>query len=147
MKTKSIFLGLIFIGISTTIFAQNIEQKEQLERRRKEYKKAYLIRELKLSSEQSEKFWSIYNQYQKKETLFAQQFKDRFADHLSEIDSMSTDEANVVLRQVLAAKNKQQELKKAYYNHIASEISPQLALKVINAEKNFKHRQENKTLE
>ena len=61
MKTK--ILLLLFLSFSLSIFAQDQTKRDRI----KALKVSFLTTELNLSSEESAKFWPIYNSHEQKE--------------------------------------------------------------------------------
>ena len=58
---KALLMAFIALMLSTGLIAQ-----ERGKERIKAYKTAYITQELDLSSKEAEKFWPVYNEYDKK---------------------------------------------------------------------------------
>jgi hypothetical protein len=65
---KKFYLLFSFICTAATAFAQDIPEQEGSEKKQQDIqalKVAFITKELELTSDEAEKFWPVYNQYDK----------------------------------------------------------------------------------
>ncbi|MCX7612385.1 MAG: hypothetical protein N2043_12445 [Ignavibacterium sp.] len=81
---KSLVFALVFVLVAGNLHAQRWEMRENQRKRIEEFKKIKLIEALDLSEEESTRFFSLYNEHQKKiRTL--QREREQTIDQLSKL--------------------------------------------------------------
>jgi hypothetical protein len=134
LKMKKIaFITVLLLSLSS-VYAQKFEKVKAL-------KTAFITDRLDLSSSEAEKFWPIYNQYEKELHQF--QVIDRLTilNQISEsggIKNMTEKDASILMQKVLDLNDKIHNAEKNKYIALKKVISSQKILMLIKAEEGFK---------
>lgn len=131
---KKIILTTIIIMSCSILFAQKFEKVKAL-------KTAFITDRLDLSSDEAEKFWPVYNQYEKE--LHQLQVVERMAilDQIAEkggVSKMTEKESADLLQKILDLNEKINLKEKNKYLALKKVISSQKILKLIKVEESFK---------
>lgn len=135
---KNTIVGLVLL-IGATCFAQpggDLKHKE-----RQEYihtqKIAFISTELALTTEEAEKFWPVYNEYDAKLEALRKERRG-FAKELKGIDDLTGDKAYELTEKILATEKKESDLRLEYLSKFADVLGKKKAAKVFIAEDKFK---------
>jgi Spy/CpxP family protein refolding chaperone len=129
---KLLILALSICSLAA--FAQQGRMQEKLEKVNN-LKIAYLTKELDLSSAQAEKFWPIYNNYEKELMQTRRSFKQK---HLNDrMDGLTDKESKELLDDQLAMETAVIAIRKNYRNEFLKVLSPQQLVTLMEAEKRF----------
>jgi hypothetical protein len=131
---KKIILTTIIIMSCSNLFAQKFEKVKAL-------KTAFITDRLDLSSDEAEKFWPVYNQYEKE--LHQLQVVERMTilDQIAEkggVSKMTEKESADLLQKILDLNEKINLKEKNKYLALKKVISSQKILKLIKVEESFK---------
>lgn len=127
-------ITLILLAVTFTFQAQVDEKREKI----KALKTAFFTTELSLSSEESAKFWPIYNAFDEKQfELRHTKMKSLINKLKNSIDSMSEKEALSVLNQLEDYDQELFENRKKLVTNLKQVISPIKILKLKKAEDDF----------
>jgi hypothetical protein len=120
-------LSVIILMLSTSLFAQSkSERYEQIET----IKVAFITKKLDLSSEEAQKFWPIYNNYQKELMLLMKKRRE---------ERLRTDiEPNDKINLDLSYESKMLDLKKKYKKLYSKAIPAEKILLLYQAEREFR---------
>lgn len=122
---------MLSLLISISSFAQ--DKREQMRDRIQAQKVAFITNELDLSSEESQKFWPIYNEYQKEAE------SNRPDDSFRKASRDMTDaEAQEMLDQNIIMQQKNLDLRKKYIDRFKSAIPTRKIALLFYAEHQFK---------
>jgi len=123
----------------TGAFAQSTQKmtKEERAEQIKAQKIAFLSTQLELNSEEAEKFWPIYNEYEAKIEA-AHKSQKQNMKKLRQIDELSDDEAYQLAESILEDEAKQVQIRKEYLGKFATVLSKKKAAKIYMAEEKFK---------
>jgi hypothetical protein len=134
MKTIIITLFLI-IG-----FWGNSNAQENHRERIKAYKTAYITQELDLSSKEAEKFWPIYNDYEKKifslRVLKVREEHNSIKNH-GGFEELSDKEAKEALNNLIQNEKEIIKIKEELYKELSGVLPPVKTLKLYKAEMGF----------
>jgi hypothetical protein len=132
---KNTIVLLAFLLLSTTFFGQDKEDKhEQI----KALKTAFITTELSLTSQESEKFWPVYNAFETKQNeLRLKKMKFYQTKLENELDKISEKEANNLLKQSESIEEALYNNRKNLYSDLKSVLSAVKILKLKSAEENF----------
>ncbi len=133
---KNLFLFICTqIILTSAVFAQAPKDERHKERKAKmeAMKIGFLTDELKLSSEEAQKFWPVYNEYHAAIKTLKKSRKPA-KDPLEMTDA----EANEQLNSNIAMKTEKLELDKRYIEAFKKVLSPQKIIKLEMAERKFK---------
>ncbi len=96
-------------------------------------KVAYLTDKLQLTSEESEKFWPIYNRFEEERFAIARKYKkDAAAQGQSPEDAMRSIDDDIEMQE------KMLELRKKYKEEFLKVISPKQLATLVESEREFK---------
>jgi len=127
-----LILALSFVCFSS--FAQQGRMQEKLEKVNN-LKIAYLTKALELSSAQAEKFWPIYNNYEKELMQTRGTFKQK---HMNDrMDGLSDKESKDLLDDQMAMESAVVAIRKNYRTEFLKVLTPQQLVSLMEAEKRF----------
>lgn len=125
----------MMLGIGSYSYAQESHRD-----RIKAYKTAYITQELDLSSKEAEKFWPIYNNYEKQifsaKVLRVKEARKKINEQ-GGIDNLSNEEAEAALDKFLQNEKEVIRLKESLYKELSSVLSSVKMLKLYKAETDF----------
>lgn len=133
MKMKNLVFLLLFC--TATVFAQgHKEKREQI----KALKVSYFTTELNLSSDESAKFWPIYNAYEEKQFDLRHNKMRPLLERLKDnIDKLTDKEANTYLAEIQSNDEELYTLRKKLVNDLKPVIGPVKVLRLKKAEDDF----------
>lgn len=133
MKMKNLVFLLLFC--TATVFAQgHKEKREQI----KALKVSYFTTELNLSSDESAKFWPIYNAYEEKQFDLRHNKMRPLLERLKDnIDKLTDKEANNYLAEIQSNDEELYALRKKLVNDLKPVIGPVKVLRLKKAEDDF----------
>lgn len=127
-------LILFFLTISSAITAQDRPRWEQI----KPMKVAFINTELKLSVEEAEKFWPVYNAYESKVyELRSKKLREYIQRIGQNLDQMSDKEAESLLANIERTEDEIIQLRKKLHTDLRGIISPVKILKLKKVEEDF----------
>ena len=133
---------LIILLISTGLFAQKHNNKGQgpNHERIKALKTAHITEQLDLTSEEAEKFWPVYNKFDKKLMELREKERSEIMSKLRNggIDTLTDEEANVVIDKMLVMKTNEMEYRIELVNNLRGVLPPKKIIKLQRAEESFK---------
>jgi Spy/CpxP family protein refolding chaperone len=136
MKTTKLLLILLFL-LSIHSFAQPRlnEKREQI----KALKVAFITNELALTSDESARFWPIYNTFDDKQFELKHQKMKSFMDRMDDgaLDKMSEKEASALLSQMENNEDDLYHTRKKFISSLKGILSPIKIIKLKKAEDNF----------
>lgn len=139
--TKSLSLMLISIMILTIpMMGQERPQKnrqEQMEKM-KSMKIAFITDNMELTTSEAEKFWPIYNEYEKKREMITEGLMERFEKKEENTEKISDDEADKTIRMRFENEQELLDLKTEYYEKYLDVLSASRVLKLFEVENNFR---------
>ena len=137
MKKLNLLLIALVLGI--TVNAQDFNDYLEVSREVLKTEKKALIAELmQFSSEESQAFWPVYNEYEdKKYTVNTRYFNlvQKFADNF---ESMTGDVATEVINESLSIEQELIKLEKSYAKKFMKILPPRRVLKYLQAENKIK---------
>jgi hypothetical protein len=137
MKLKKLFPILLFL-ISFSFYGQGEKMREKKEQI-KALKVAFLTTELKLTSNEAEKFWPVYNTFDDKQfELRHQKMKSLMRKMNDEtLDKMSEKEATVFLNQMESTEEEIFSLRKNFIATLKGIIPGTKIIKLRKSEEDF----------
>lgn len=134
MKNWIILIGL-WISPLLLWSQENQVNKQRLEERIETQRIAFITERVKLTPEEAQSFWPVYNEYRGKEKVLRASRKPEKA-----IMEMDDGEASAHLDRVLEIEQQELQLKVEYSEHLKSILSPKKILRFYMAERQFKER-------
>lgn len=130
---KNIIILLLILGTGWHSYAQGRE-------RIKAYKTGYITEQLDLDSKEAEKFWPIYNNYEKQifsiKILKVRENRKKINEK-GGIDALSDQEAVAYLDNFLQNEKEITKLREDQYTDLSTVLSPVKLLKLYKAEADF----------
>ena len=129
MKNRRYILCYLFVLVAfLKLFPQGGNKKEKIEALRV----AFITQKLNLTTDESQKFWPVYNEYQDKLRASRKEFR-------SQSNTFTTDkEAQDYLDAELLLKQREYSLYKEYYEKIKKTIPLKKVAQLREAEEDFK---------
>lgn len=124
-----ILIMLPFIGQAQ----QKGGRKEQLA----SHKVAFITKELSLTSDEAQKFWPVYNQFEAEKKEIRKKRRELMKDH-PKLEQMSDAEVQKAMENMLASKQKELDLEKSYHTKFLAVLPVKKVAKLHVAEEKFK---------
>lgn len=137
MKLKKLFPILLLL-ISFSFYGQGEKMREKKEQI-KALKVAFLTNELKLTSNEAEKFWPVYNTFDDKQFELRHQKMKSFMRKMNDetLDKMSEKEASVFLNQMESTEEEIFSLRKNFIATLKGIIPATKIIKLRKSEEDF----------
>jgi hypothetical protein len=137
MKLKNLFPILLLL-ISFSFYGQGEKMREKKEQI-KAMKVAFLTTELKLTSNEAEKFWPVYNTFDDKQFELRHQKMKSFRSRMNDetVEKMSEKEANALLNQMESTEEELFVLRKNFIATLKGIIPASKIIKLRKSEENF----------
>lgn len=135
---KKIYILVFSLFLSTLMFSQR--DNEESRKKIRTLKVAYLTEQLNLTADEAEKFWPIYNEFDKKQNRLRNESRMSLRKVIKEkgdVDAISDEEAKDLITLKLSNDKMLYELQNKFVNKISSIISHQKILKLQIAEIEF----------
>ena len=135
VKMKKLFTCMILMTLSLISIAQNNPEKtnkQQLLEKIEAQRSAYITSKLDMTSDESTKFWPLYNEYSRKRMELKKEYKAQNADNLSE------QESRMELDEQIESQEKALALKKSYYEKFKAVLPAAKLAKLESAEQEFR---------
>ncbi|MBK7339804.1 MAG: hypothetical protein IPQ10_05175 [Saprospiraceae bacterium] len=132
---KKLFTCMILMTLSLISIAQNNPEKtnkQQLLEKIEAQRSAYITSKLDMTSDESTKFWPLYNEYSRKRMELKKEYKAQNADNLSE------QESRMELDEQIESQEKALALKKSYYEKFKAVLPAAKLAKLESAEQEFR---------
>lgn len=130
---KNLFTLVLLVVTLATSAQKDDEKREQI----KALKTAYITTELSLSSEESAKFWPVYNTFDEKQFELRHQKMRAVGKKIDAIDSMSDKEALALINQMEDYEEELLQNRKKLISSLKQIISPVKIVKLKRAEDDF----------
>lgn len=132
---KKLFTCMILMTLSLISIAQNNPEKtnkQQLLEKIEAQRSAYITSKLDMTSDESTKFWPLYNEYSRKRMELKKENKAQNTDNLSE------QESRMELDEQIESQEKALALKKSYYEKFKAVLPAAKLAKLESAEQEFR---------
>lgn len=133
---KKIIAPILFLLVTTFSFAQGHKEKQE---KIKALKVAYITEQLQLTSDEAQKFWPIYNDYQEKQFDLRHEKMRAILGKLdaANIDKLSEKEASSLLTQMESIEETLFTLQKKFTKDLQGIMSDKKIMKLKKAEGDF----------
>lgn len=129
MRTFIVIIGLFFFA---NMFAQKVDESDV-----KSYKIAFITERLDLNTKQAQDFWPIYNKHINLYDDLKQNTWEPIKKDLKNIDNLSDQEAEELLKNYRAYKKKRLEYREAFIKELLTVISPKKVMQLKKADYDF----------
>ncbi len=133
-------LLLTFLLIAFNFSTQGQDNRKESREKIKALKVAYLTEKIALTKEEAQKFWPIYNTYDKKEHELKHEIRSKMRqayDHKKEFGEVSETESKELIQSKLRIDKELQLLEEKFIKDLSRIISYQKILKLQVAEMDF----------
>ncbi|HUM89497.1 MAG TPA: hypothetical protein PKV50_08200 [Prolixibacteraceae bacterium] len=137
MKTLPIFLLAIIMSIPALLSAQENCRKADTEKIRAE-KVSFITTQLDLSVEEAQKFWPVYNEFEKKNDEFIEAERTIHKDLKNRGDKMTDTELEKNLDKINDIQMQKANLQSEYYSKFKKVLPIKKLVKFYAAEKEFR---------
>lgn len=137
-------MAFLLTGLSMPALAQGREMKkherdrEEMARKIKARKIAFITDHLQLTAEEAEKFWPLYNEMEQKRNEITRDLMQRFRDREDEQAELTDSEAENIIQQRFDQEQALLDLKKEYHSKFTGILPPSRVLKLYEIENNFR---------
>jgi hypothetical protein len=132
------FILILFICVATFAtsgaFAQDKGQSHQRHERVEAAKVAFLTDKMELTSDQAQKFWPFYNEYEAKRRDLLKMYRGGYRQ---DADDLSEQEAKARVEDMFTVREKELALEKEYAAKYIRVISNKQLVKLYRAERDF----------
>ncbi len=132
MKSFTAFFMLCFFA--TTAMMAQPSNRAQKEERIRALRVAFITDKLQLTPKESEKFWPIYNEYEKEK----KKLRDKIRNQRPRNPDLTDKEAEELMLASLNAQEQQLALKRKYYSQLKQAIPVKKLAKLDRAEREFR---------
>ncbi|MBI3503161.1 MAG: hypothetical protein HY063_15345 [Bacteroidetes bacterium] len=101
---------------------------------------AFLTQKLDLTPEEAQKFWPVYNEFQKKREELHKKRREDVKNAKENIDSLSDKQVEKIVDEEMAFRQKNLDLEKEYHGKFKSVLPVKKVAKLYRAEDMFAHR-------
>ena len=133
----------IIIALLALTFCVKVSAQKGGKERMKAFKTAYITDELDLSAEEAEKFWPVYNQYDKKMFKLKVERARKDRNRIKEVggpENLSDEEATSIIFGMLNSEKEASVTREEMYKELSKVLSPAKLLALYQAEMNFNKR-------
>ena len=134
MRTFVLFSLLMLFSIKT--FAQ-LDKEAKLKQLQKQ-KIKYFTERLNLSEKEAKKFWPVYNDYQNRKNLIAQERKSTTTYFIQNSENMNEDEISELLEKYINYQKRETRLLEVYTNKFREFLPEKKVLQVFILEVKFR---------
>lgn len=129
MKKIILYLFIIFTSVTWSQRSEKIRA----------YKTAYITEQVDLSPAEAEKFWPIYNKYERQlSEVRRTERREIFETVKGDLDVLTEEEAQSLVDNMQELKEQEHEYRKALMNELQQVLSAKKILKLKRAEEEFK---------
>ena len=133
---RKFIVPILFLLVTTFAFAQGHKEKQE---KLKALKVAYITEQLELTTDEAQKFWPIYNDYQEKQFDLRHEKMRTILGKLDvgNIEKLSEKEASALLSQMQGVEETLFTIQKKYIKDLQSILSDKKIMKLKKAEGDF----------
>jgi hypothetical protein len=134
MKKMKITILLVLIAVfSMQANAQNPKKMEEM----KAAKVAFITTKMQLTTEESKKFWPVYNKYEKESMEVKMEMRSVHKQLRAGYETMEDKQYDVLMNKLFALKTKENEIEKKYFNEFKKVVGIKKAALAFHAEREF----------
>ncbi|MBC5775102.1 hypothetical protein H8S95_13575 [Pontibacter sp. KCTC 32443] len=127
-----VFCALLFA--TDTAFAQDNQSAQEKRERVEAAKIAFLTDRMELTSEQAQKFWPLYNEYESKRRELLKAYRSGYRQN---VDELTEQEAKARIETMFTTREKELALEQEYAARYMRVISNKQLIKLYRGERDF----------
>jgi len=136
---KKLIIGIVFVLITTGLFAQNTNDYMEVTRDViKTEKKAAIAEAMQLTDQESSVFWPLYNEYNNKMYTVNTKLYNTIKDYADNFDKMTDEKATSLWTEVMKIDTELLKLKKSYFKKFVKIMPSTKAVRYFQAENKIK---------
>ena len=136
--TRILTLIIMLCNLTGALNAQEGKGREEQREKFRSMKIAYFTEELELSSEEAEKFWPLYNDFEKKKREVSQYRHRRPRNMDEQLANMTDQEAEKMADDMIESRKKEVELEEVFHGDLKKIFSPKKVMKYYITEHRFR---------
>lgn len=135
---KNIILIILLVTAYLGVDAQECGKRKEMRKKFEAHKVAFITQELDLTPEESQKFWPLYNEMNKKlhEIKKGRMMKKRFI----EVEKMSDKELLEMCDKMIQAEISMGMIKKEYFNKFKKILPAKKVFRLLHVERDFQRK-------
>jgi len=133
MKKKAFCIAVLIILSASLIMAQNPNME-----RLNAYKIAFFTKRLNLTSQEAERFWPVYNEFQEKKFRIQQERIKLNRDFNLNISAMSEKEMTEAIDHYIALETREADLSQDFHKKFKEILPPLKVIRLYQAENQYK---------
>ena len=131
-------LTLMLFSLTLALSAQERKSREEQIEKFRSMKIAYFTEKLELTPEEAEKFWPLYNDYEKKKREVSQYRYRRSRNMDEQLANMTDQEAEKMGDDMIEDRKKEVMLAEAFHGDLKKIFSPKKVMKYYFTERHFR---------
>jgi hypothetical protein len=138
--TKNKIVTTFLILVSATTFAQQAKYRERFQQKKEQVKSlkvAFITEELKLTSNEAEKFWPLYNSFEEKQMELRKNKMKNYLDRAENTEKLTEKEAASLISQIQNTEDELHQIKKKFIVNLKNVLPSVKILKLKKAEDEF----------
>jgi len=131
-------LTLMLFSLTLALSAQESKSREEQIEKFRSMKIAYFTEKLELTPEEAEKFWPLYNDYEKKRREVSRYRHRRPKNMDEQLANMTDQEAEKMADDMIISRKKEVELDEAFHKDLKEIFPPKKVMKYYITEHQFR---------
>ena len=131
---KILIAFLLLFSISSLIYAQGNKIGENIEN----FKIAYFIKQLELTSDEAKTFWPVYNEFQRELATVQKERRFGIKEAKTTIDELKDKEIETLVDNEMIYRQKELDIEKRYHSRFKSILPIRKVAKLYVAEQGYK---------
>jgi Spy/CpxP family protein refolding chaperone len=135
---RILLLTLTLCSLTLALSAQERKGRQEQFEKFRSMKIAYFTENLELTPEEAEKFWPIYNDYEKQKREVSRHSRRRPRNMDEQLENMTDQEAEKMGDDMIDAKKKEVKLDEAFHHELKKIFTPKKVMKYYITEYRFR---------
>jgi hypothetical protein len=135
---RSFAFLLVFCSFVLAVHAQERKSRDERIEKFQTMKIAFLTEKLELTTEEAEKFWPLYKEFETNKREISRHRHFRRGNWDEQLENMTDQEAQEMLDEMMAARKKEVQLDEAFHKDLNGILPPKKILKLHRAEIQFR---------
>jgi len=140
MKSKYLFISLIFFLTVFQAEAQHGKMSEEKRERIKAQKVGYLTEQLKLTVEEAQRFWPLYNEYEAKKEKIHENRKNQMITFQEKSETLSDKELDKMAEDLISTSAAETKLIQEYHPKFKAILAIKKVCALYQAEFQFRNK-------
>ena len=137
-ELRILIIFAVLFSFSLSVMGQKPDDKEDRREKYRSMKIAYFTENLDLTSQEAEKFWPLYNEYQKNKGELLRSKGLRSRGFVQNMDAISEKEAEEIIDKHMEARKKEISMDIKFHEDLKEVLPPKKIMKVYITEVQFR---------